>query len=156
MQVSKIIGHFISWWCSGYSHCLAQWVRGSIPATGCMCKWFYQSMLALACRFSPGSPVSSCLPNWDVRGWGVLLIEPNTWIKVDITWIKRGYYNLSADGKSRLHGSTPIDEATWFWWLGKALYKKQILQTYLYTTVTLNYLEIKDANIFYKNFNKIK
>ena len=72
---------------------LHQWVRGSILATGCMCKWISHSMLALAgflrdLRFPPAFKIGTCLVNQKhplTQGeWGAVVL-------------KSGCHNLSAD-----------------------------------------------------------
>ena len=92
------------------------WIRGSILATGCtccMCKWFSQ-IHARSRRFSSGSPVYSCLKNWDVFGSIKTPLHPGglgiaAVLKVDVT-IK------VPDRQSRLRGSTPrLRKTTWFW-----------------------------------------
>ena len=61
---------------------LHQWDRSSNPATGCMCKWVSQSMLAPAgflrdLRFPPAFKIGTCLVQFKTplhpRGMGELL-----------------------------------------------------------------------------------
>ena len=74
---------------------LHQWVRGSIPATGCIvCKWFPNPYL-LSQVFSRDLRFSSCFQNWCVC---VIYIKNTPSPRgIGELCLKSGCYNLSAD-----------------------------------------------------------
>ena len=96
------VNYWESGWCSGYSHRLAPMHPGFNST--CIVQMVFP-IHACSRRFFPGSPVSSCLQIWDV--FGSIKNTPHPGEMGSCCVKKSGCYNLSADRRSCLHGSTP-------------------------------------------------